>query len=294
MTPVINHVKWRDAYGGASMRVSKAQAAENRQHILTAAARLFRQRGVSATGVDAIAEDAGLTHGAVYSQFGSKEVIAAEAIRLALDRGSHLWQRIAQRKGSQRAFPAIVDRYLSRAHRDDAGRGCVIAALGSEVARQPQTVRDALTAELKHAVEFLAALMPADQPPPRAPDQSPRRAQGEPGPSLSNTASKADSAHRYALGEHAPSPRHDALQADSSRQRAPGEHAPSPRHDASNADSSRRYDDALMAFASMAGALILARAVSDDALSDRILKTAAKRIIDSPRPRRQRASRATR
>ncbi len=262
------------------MRVSKAQAAENRQQILTAAARLFRQRGVSATGVDAIAEDAGLTHGAVYSQFGSKELIAAEAIRLALDRGSHLWQRIAQRKGSQRAFPAIVDRYLSRAHRDDAGRGCVIAALGSEVARQPQTVRDALTAELKHAVEFLAELMPAaqpprpapGQPPPHAPGQSPRHAQGEPGPSLSNTALKADSSRRY----------------------APGEHAPSPRHDASNADSARRYDDALMAFASMAGALILARAVSDDALSDRILKTAAKRIIDSPCPRRQRANRAKR
>ena len=270
------------------MRVSKAQAAENRQHILTAAARLFRQRGVSATGVDAIAEDAGLTHGAVYSQFGSKEVIAAEAIRLALDRGSHLWQRIAQQQGSQRAFPAIVDRYLSRAHRDDAGRGCVIAALGSEVARQPQSVRDALTAELKHAVEFLAALMPAGQPPPRAPGQppppapgqsrrrasgqSPRRAQGEPGPSLSNDALKADSAHRC----------------------APGEHAPSLSNTASKADSARRYDDALMAFASMAGALILARAVSDDALSDRILKTAAKRIIDSPRPRRQRASRATR
>ena len=240
------------------MRVSKAQAAENRQQILTAAARLFRQRGVSATGVDAIAEDAGLTHGAVYSQFGSKELIAAEAIRLALDRGSHLWQRIAQRKGSQRAFPAIVDRYLSRAHRDDAGRGCVIAALGSEVARQPQTVRDALTAELKHAVEFLAELMPAaqpprpapGQPPPPAPGQSPRHAQGEPGPSLSNTALKAD--------------------------------------------SSRRYDDALMAFASMAGALILARAVNDQALSDRILKTTAKRIVDSPRPRRQRANRAKR
>ena len=232
------------------MRVSKAQAAQNRQQILTAAARLFRQRGVSATGVDAIAEDAGLTHGAVYSQFGSKELIAAEAIRLALDRGSHLWQRISQRKGSQRAFPAIVDRYLSRAHRDDAGRGCVIAALGSEVARQPQTVRDALTAELKHAVEFLAALMPAAQPPQPAPGQSPRR--------------------------------------------APGEHAPSPSHDALKADSSRRYDDALMAFASMAGALILARAVSDDALSDRILKTAAKRIVDSPRPRRQRANRAKR
>lgn len=252
------------------MRVSKAQAAENRQQILTAAARLFRQRGVSATGVDAIAEDAGLTHGAVYSQFGSKEVIAAEAIRLALERGSHLWQRIAQRKGSKRAFPAIVDRYLSRAHRDDAGRGCVIAALGSEVARQPETVRDALTAELKHAVEFLAALMPADQPPPRAHGQSHRSAHDQSPPRAHD---------RSPWRAHDQSPR-----------RAHGEPGPSLGNNASKADSSRRYDDALMAFASMAGALILARAVSDEALSDRILKTTAKRIIDSPRRARSTAS----
>ena len=49
------------------MRVSKEKAAQNRQDILTAAARLFREQGVSATGVDAITEDASLTHGAVYS-----------------------------------------------------------------------------------------------------------------------------------------------------------------------------------------------------------------------------------
>ena len=69
------------------MRVSKEKAAQNRQDMLTAAARLFRERGVSATGVDSITKDVSLTHGAVYSQFGSKEAIAAEAIRLAL-RGS--------------------------------------------------------------------------------------------------------------------------------------------------------------------------------------------------------------
>jgi TetR/AcrR family transcriptional repressor of nem operon len=245
MTLVINDVKWRMHNGGGSMRVSKERAAENRQQILTAAARLFRQRGVSATGVDAIAEDAGLTHGAVYSQFGSKDAIAAEAIGLALARGSHLWQRIAKRNGPTQAFPAIVDQYLSRAHRDDAGRGCVIAALGSEVARQPDGVRDALTAELKRAVEFLAELMPPHDPPRRAPDEAPRHAH--------------DEAPRRARGEHGPSLRNNALKVD----------------------YSRRYDDALLAFASMAGALILARAVNDQALSDRILKAAANRITDS-------------
>ena len=51
------------------MRVSKEKAAQNRERILTSAARLFREHGIDATGVDAITEDAGLTHGGLYSQF---------------------------------------------------------------------------------------------------------------------------------------------------------------------------------------------------------------------------------
>jgi len=188
------------------MRVSKEKAAENRQQILTAAARLFREQGVSATGVDSITKDVSLTHGAVYSQFGSKEAIAAEAIRLALMRSKRLWQRLAERKGAKKAFPAIVAEYLSRDHRDSVGQGCVVAALGSEIARQPQSVRDAFTEELKDALEFLAGVMPGDDP-------------------------------------------------------------------------SRRYEDAIAAFAGMAGALILARAVNDETLSERILHTTAKRML---------------
>src|SRR6266436_7022902 len=95
------------------MRVSKATAAQNRERILTSAARLFREHGIAATGVDAITEDAGLTHGGLYSQFGSKEVIAAEAIRFALARGKRLWQRALERNPGKRALPAIVDGYLS-------------------------------------------------------------------------------------------------------------------------------------------------------------------------------------
>jgi TetR/AcrR family transcriptional repressor of nem operon len=189
------------------MRVSKEKAAENRQHILTAAARLFRERGLSATGVDAITRDAHLTHGAVYSHFGSKAAITAEAIRLALQGSQRLWQRLAERKGTKKAFAAIVAEYLSRAHRDAVGQGCVVAALGSEVARQPPRVREAFTEELKGALEFLAGLMPGEDP-------------------------------------------------------------------------ARRYEDAIAAFAGMAGALMLARAVNDEALSQRILKGTAERVDD--------------
>ena len=66
------------------MRVSKEKAAQNRQQILSTAARLFRENGIHATGVDSISRSAGVTHGAFYSQFESKEALAAEAIRLAL------------------------------------------------------------------------------------------------------------------------------------------------------------------------------------------------------------------
>jgi TetR/AcrR family transcriptional repressor of nem operon len=146
------------------MRVSKEKAAENRQDILTAAARLFREQGISATGVDAIPKEARLTHGAVYSQFGSKEAIATEAIRLALHGSRRLWQRLVECNGTKKAFPAIVAAYLSREHCDAPGQGCVVAALGSEIARQPLSVRHVFTEELKAGLEFLAELMPEDTP----------------------------------------------------------------------------------------------------------------------------------
>lgn len=187
------------------MRVSKEQAEQNRARILTSAARLFRERGIGATGVDSITQDAGLTHGGLYSQFGSKEAIAAEAIRFALARGKRVWRRAVERHPGRGALPAIVDSYLSSAHRDAPGNGCVVAALGTDIARQPRRVRHAFTSEMKDDLEFLSRLMPGD-------------------------------------------------------------------------DRSRRYEDAILAFSSMIGALILARAVSDETFSDLILKTTAKRL----------------
>jgi TetR/AcrR family transcriptional regulator, transcriptional repressor for nem operon len=122
------------------MRVSKEKAAQNRKQILAAAARLLRENGIRATGVDAISHGAGLTHGAFYSQFASKEALAAEAIRLALSRSKRVWQHAAVRKRGS-AFRSIVAGYLSPEHRDSPGRGCVVAALGPSIARQPRKVR---------------------------------------------------------------------------------------------------------------------------------------------------------
>lgn len=192
------------------MRVSKERAAQNRERILISAARLFREHGIAATGVDSITQDAGLTHGGLYSHFGSKEAIAAEAIRFALARGQRVWQRAIERNPGKRALPAIVDSYLSAAHRDAPGTGCVVAALGTDIARQPRRVRQAFTEEIKDDLEFLSRLM-------------------------------------------------------------------------ANSDRSCDYEDAIVAFAAMIGALILARAVDDKVLSDLILKSTAKRVIKRAR-----------
>src|SRR5947199_598172 len=146
------------------MRVSKEQAAQNRTQILTTAARLFRENGIRATGVDAISQGAGLTHGGFYSQFESKDALAAEAIRVALSRSRLVWRRTAEGMRRSDAFRSIVAGYLSPGHRDAPGRGCVVAALGPSIARQPRTVRAAFTRELKDAMDFLAGLMPGNDP----------------------------------------------------------------------------------------------------------------------------------
>jgi TetR/AcrR family transcriptional repressor of nem operon len=161
MTTVQHQVK-RIGTSEDQMRVSKEKAAQNRHQILTAAARLFRENGIRATGVDSISRGAGLTHGAFYSQFATKEALAAEAIRLALSRWRRIWQRAADGKRKSEAFRNIVAGYLSPHHRDSPGRGCVVAALGPSIARQPRIVRAAFTGELKEAVDFLAVLVPGN------------------------------------------------------------------------------------------------------------------------------------
>ena len=140
------------------MRVSKERAAEHRARIVDAAARLFRERGIGSTGVDSITEAAGLTHGAVYSQFGSKETIAMESVRLGLRGSKRAWLRALASRGRKKSLPAIVEAYLSPRHRDAPGSGCVIAALGAEISRQPRSVREVFTAEFKDALKFLTEL----------------------------------------------------------------------------------------------------------------------------------------
>jgi TetR/AcrR family transcriptional regulator, transcriptional repressor for nem operon len=140
------------------VRVSRQQAAAHRQKILDAAGTLFRQHGFDGIGVADIMKNAGLTHGGFYGHFSSKNDLAAETCARVL--GNEGWaERVA---GTPRpSFEAVVRGYLSARHRNDPGHGCLLAALGADVARQPKSVRRAFTDGFRARVDALRNLLPA-------------------------------------------------------------------------------------------------------------------------------------
>jgi len=125
------------------LKVTKEKAAENRAALLEAAGRLFRERGIDGVGVAEISKKAGLTHGALYAQFPSKEALAAEAFASALKGGSE--QITADREGRPATLTDFLDWYLSFDHRDDLATGCPMSASASEVGRQDKVVSESFT-----------------------------------------------------------------------------------------------------------------------------------------------------
>jgi TetR/AcrR family transcriptional repressor of nem operon len=191
------------------MRVNRIQAEENRQAVIDAASRLFRERGFDGVGLAELMAAAGLTHGAFYKQFKSKDDLIARACDRALETGINGWRRAAAEAGES-AYAALVRRYLTPGHRGRVGTGCVIASLGADASRHGPDLPRHFEAGVKTFVEILGSAL---------------------------------------------------------RQ----------------ADPAATPDDALAAFATMVGALVLARAVDDDAYARRILAAAVDRLLPSTR-----------
>ena len=140
------------------MRVSREQAAYNRERIVEAAARLFRERGFDGIGVADLMKEAGLTHGGFYGHFSSKDDLIAEASTRALARSLAIWGKLAERAHDD-PLSAIAGAYLTSRHRDDPGTGCFLAALGPDVSRQGPAVRRAVTHHVRSAFELLTKLV---------------------------------------------------------------------------------------------------------------------------------------
>jgi TetR/AcrR family transcriptional repressor of nem operon len=148
------------------MRVSRQKAAENRDRIIDAAGALFRAKGFAGIGVADIMKAADLTHGGFYGHFASKDDLIAEASRRAMARAAENWTK-AVAAAPEEPLRALLDRYLSRRHRDQPGQGCAFAALGGDAARSGKAVRNAFAEGLGPLIDILARSMPGPSKPAR-------------------------------------------------------------------------------------------------------------------------------
>ena len=142
------------------MRVSREQAAENRDRIIDVAGRLFRERGFNGIGVANLMKAAGLTHGGFYGHFESKDDLEVQACARALARTSERWNAVAA-NAAEAPLDALLDSYLSGRHRDGKGEGCIYAALAADVARQENpTLRCCFTEGLRSSIDTLVRIIP--------------------------------------------------------------------------------------------------------------------------------------
>jgi TetR/AcrR family transcriptional repressor of nem operon len=140
------------------MKVSREQAAQNRERILDVAAQLFRERGFEGIGVADLMKEAGLTHGGFYGHFSSKDDLIAQASARELTRSLAHWSKVGERASGDR-LSAIAAAYLTSTHRDNPGAGCVLAALGPDVSRQGPVLRCAVTDYVRAVCDLLVKLV---------------------------------------------------------------------------------------------------------------------------------------
>jgi TetR/AcrR family transcriptional regulator, transcriptional repressor for nem operon len=130
------------------MKVSKEVVVRHRENLLDAAGRLLRERGLDNLGVAEVAAAAGLTHGALYAHFPSKEALCTEAIARMLDRSAG--------GAARQDWKDYVEGYLSPRHVRQRATGCPFTALGGDVPRSTPPVRDTFAQGLEGALDRLA------------------------------------------------------------------------------------------------------------------------------------------
>ncbi|NMZ26718.1 TetR family transcriptional regulator [Pseudomonas protegens] len=147
------------------VRVSKAQAQANREHIVETASELFRERGFDGVGVSDLMAAAGFTHGGFYKHFGSKADLMAEASACSLAKSLAGVQALD--------VPGFIDVYVTREHRDGRGSGCTMAALCGDAARQSDDVKATFAEGVEHTLQTLGDKYPTR--PDAAPEEGRRK-----------------------------------------------------------------------------------------------------------------------
>ena len=130
------------------------------ERIVEVAARAIRRSGYGGTGVADIMKEAGLTHGAFYAHFPSREAMLAEAADRAGAESVAASAKVVAAAPRPQVLRALVRAYLSKTHVQNAEDGCPVAALGSEMPRQAPEVRRAATRRIKEMIDLVSRQSP--------------------------------------------------------------------------------------------------------------------------------------
>ncbi len=142
------------------MRYSTEHKAENHKNILSVAARTFRERGADSSGIGTVMKEVGLTKGGFYRHFESKDDLFVEAVARAFEEMGNGTAEAVKSAPQGQALRIIIERYLSMRHVNSPGSGCVLSALGPELARKPLAVRKRIESLLDAYRERLLPFIP--------------------------------------------------------------------------------------------------------------------------------------
>ncbi|WP_333741313.1 TetR/AcrR family transcriptional regulator [Streptomyces sp. IBSBF 2806] len=144
------------------MRYGKEHNQATRQRIIETAGRRFKRDGIDGSGIAALMKDAGLTNGAFYTHFTSKDELVATAVADQLHTQNA--KIVAHAAPGHAGLEQIVRWYLSPWHRDSPGDGCPSAALLDEIGRCTHPTKQAYTDGVLVIADGIAARLAPDDP----------------------------------------------------------------------------------------------------------------------------------
>ncbi len=133
---------------------------KNRTHarILKVAARRFRELGLDGIGVADVMKQAGVTVGAFYKHFKSRDELVVEALATAF-KDIDAWEEHAE------TLAQLLQTYLTEYHRDNPGAGCAMGALLGDMSRASKSAKTVYTARVKRNLAVTAGLLPSEKNP---------------------------------------------------------------------------------------------------------------------------------
>jgi len=146
------------------MRYVKGHGLQTRNRIVENASRALRQSGTEGMSVADLMKLAGLTHGGFYSHFESREALVIDAFTLAMDRTVAQWKSLTKAMPIGQRLEVFVDAYLSPKHRDDRARGCVLPALGTDIARSSKKAQRIFARKFDEMIAVVAGFFPGKPP----------------------------------------------------------------------------------------------------------------------------------